>query len=168
MYYKINGEDEIYTDIDSVIEYCIDSDYHWDDEYFEEWINDCYDYIEIRGVRFEAYDILRNMDEYLLDDLRKEYCQAENENDECNARYELENADAGDEIYIQGQIVKCFEASGNYDGDKELQDDRKQISSKAIEDVKAYLAEQKEQETKYAAAEKEKEDELLKVFQVIS
>ena len=167
MYYKIDGEDEIFTDIDSVIEHCIDSDYHWDDDYFEEWVNDCYDYFEIRGVRFQAYDILSNMDEYLLDDLHREYCQAENENDECEARYELENADAGDEIYIQGQIVKCFEATGDYDGDKELRDG-KQISSNAIENVKAYLAEQKEQETKYAAAEKEKEDELLKMFQVIS
>jgi len=166
MYYKIDGEDEIYTDIDSVIEHCIDPDYHWDDDYFEDWVNDYFGYIDIREARFTAYDILSNMDEYLFDELRKEYCKAEDENDEDEARYELEKAVGGDKIYIQGQIVKCFEESGDSDGDKELQD-RKQISSKVIENVKAYLTEQKEQEKIYAAAEKEKEDELLKVFQVI-
>lgn len=107
MRYKVETYDgyEIFNTIDEVLDYCIKDDYHEEDDYFEEWINDCYNSVTINGTTYYPYDILRELDCYALDDLRDRYCEGENENDRDDGRYELSHADVGDEIYIQGYTV---------------------------------------------------------------
>ena len=87
MKYKV--EDRIFDDIEDVLDYCIESDYHSDDDYFEEWVNE----------RYTAYEVLDQG--YSLDNLLDDFCEQQNENDWDDARYELNHADVGDEVECQ-------------------------------------------------------------------
>ena len=153
MIYKVN--DETFDNIDDVIEYCIEPDYHRDDDYFKEWVDEEYGSIDIGGKTYYAYDILRD-DDYNYSDVLDAYCECENDNDEGNARYALRNASDGEEVYIQAYTVKCYE-SGDYDGDGEF----------ALQSLKASLLAQQAMAHAQAVVEKEKEKELMDMFQVI-
>ena len=104
MRYKIN-DDQVLDDIEEVIECCIDCDYHKDDDYFEEWVNDNYDHVEINGETYMPYDIVSNLDYSNLRDMQENYCTEENENDEENARFELTHGRIGSVVWIQGNEV---------------------------------------------------------------
>lgn len=125
MRYKVEtyDGDEIYDTIEEVLDYCIKDDYHSDDDYFEEWVNECYDNVTINGTTYYPYDILRELDYGELDELKDRYCQSENENDRDNGRYELSHADVGDEIYVQGYTVYVIDdiPAGDYDSDDALE-----------------------------------------------
>ena len=124
MRYKINYQEVIFDDIEDVLDYCIQEDYHEDDDYFEEWVNDCYDRVTINGSTYYPFDILNELDFNNLQELKAQYCEESNETDRDQGRYELNRADAGDEVYIQGYEVIVMEdlpeATGDYDGDDEL------------------------------------------------
>lgn len=102
----IVDDERIFNDIDEVISYCIDDDYHADDDYFVEWVNDSYSSVTIAGRNFDPYEILEGCAEYLLDDLRSQYCEERNEDDTDEARRALSRAHDGDEIFIQSYVVR--------------------------------------------------------------
>ena len=180
MKYRIYGEDEDYHSIEAVVDDCITGDYHGDDDYFEEWLNDLYESVEIAGRRFTAYEILDGCDGYLLNDLRNDYCEEQDENDKQNAIWDLEHAEVGDDVYIQGTRVIVLAddeeeeeleeededdaeltesdlmPSGDYDGDE----DRIQVCRQKIEDERLRIQQIK-------ASEEAEENELLNLFQVI-
>lgn len=157
MKYFVEGEDEPFYSIDDVLDYCIEDDYHEDDDYFEEWINDNYEKISINGVDYWAYDILNEMDSSNLYDLRKDYCMNENENDRDNGRFELERADNGEEIYIQRYVVTVVD-----------EEEEEESSDGCLENTRRLLEEQKADYDKQAAENKKTEDDIMTMFQVIS
>lgn len=117
MLFKVLETDEIFETVDEVLDFCIEDDYHDDDDYFEEWVNDMYQGIEIAGTYYHAYDILENADDGSLDDLRNDFCRESNDNDREEAEYEFRNCNIGDTIYIQRYTVEVIE-NGDYDGDE--------------------------------------------------
>lgn len=154
MKYRIKDEDVIFDTYDEAIDWCIDEDYHWDEEYdFRDWVNDLYDGIEICGNYFAAYDILDSLADGMLRDLHRDYCNDRNENDKDEADYQLERAVVGDEIECQGYVILVIEDEpGDYDGDEMLD---------AINALRATLNAKKEEE------KPEIENDLMQMFQTI-
>ena len=160
MKYVIDGT--TYYSIDEVLDHCIEDDYHEDDSYFEEWVNDIYGKFEISGDDYYAYDILQNMNTDMLSDLKDDYCETENESDRDNARYELERADDGEIVYIQNYSVYCEEEK-----EEEVEETIESHEAK-IEAVRVYIEEQNLLHIQAVEEEKKVEDDIMSLFQVIS
>lgn len=140
MKYKIVENDEIFDNINDVIDACIDEEYHEDDEYFEEWLNDMYSGVEIGNVYYSAYDILDNAGDGNMYDMQRDFCESQNESDEENARWELNRAKGGETIYIQAYTVEVIDEdeTGDFDGDEPFD-----VASlrRAVEEQNARLSE---------------------------
>ena len=160
--YLIEEEDEIYEDVDEAIGRCIEEDWHRDDDYFEEWVNNRYNSVEINGEWYEPYDILDNMDQSNLDDLRDEYCENENDNDWDNARYELEHYDVGDRVTVHDRTIQIIEEedeeSGDFDGDEHIEN---------VEDVRARLKEKEAFIVEQTIQNEKEEKDLMSMFQIV-
>lgn len=155
MIYRV--DDNVFYDIESVLDYCICEDWHSDDhDEFEEWVNDAYGFIVIAGERFYAYDILDRMDESTLDSLRDDYCESENDRDRGDARYELEHADPGDLVECQGYTIHVEEEEEQEEPDEDV-----------IESTRANLEAERLREVEEQKTEINAENEYLKMFQVI-
>lgn len=89
-------------DIDTVVDHCIDGEYHRNDD-IEDWVNDSYSSYNIGGYSYSAYDVLDRFDD--LDDFVREYCESLDESDADEARWELRHATEGDEVEIQSYTV---------------------------------------------------------------
>lgn len=136
MIFRVNDYDWTMDTIDEVIDWCIMSDYHEDEDEFKEYINEIYcdQQIEIAGHIYYAFDALKsNQHEY--DRLMQEYCEEQNNYDAEEARYELERADNGEVVYIQGYKVTCIDESGDYDGDEDVQSEEKIDPVKVVKET---------------------------------
>ena len=156
MIYRV--DDDVFHDIDAVLDYCICEDYHSDDyDEFEEWVNDAYGFIAIAVERYYAYDILDKLDENTLDSLRDDYCESENDRDREDARYELEHADPGDRVECQGYTSHV----------EEEQEEQEEPDNDVIETTRANLEAERVREIEEQETEINAENEYLKMFQVI-
>lgn len=153
--YYIEEDNEIYEDVEEVIGACIEEDYHRDDDYFEEWVNNRYDSVEIYGETYYPYDILVEMGQGDLDSLRDEYCELENDNDWENVRYELEHYRVGTQVYIHNKTVKIIE------------DEEDSGNVETIEDVRERLKENKAFEIEQAILNEKEEKDLMNMFQIV-
>ena len=156
-------DDNQFEDMDEAIDECISDDYHAYDDDFEDWVNDEYEHLTVKGRYFAPYDIFRALDEDILEELRDDYCAFRNDEDRDEALYELRDANDGDFVYVQDSVIRCVEDPGDYDGDEAFDS----VANNVIESTKKYIETQHEIQRGVAAAEKEKEEELLKMFQVI-
>ena len=157
MIYRV--DDDVFYDIETVLDYCIDEDWHREDyEEFEEWVNDAYDYIAIAGERFYAYDILEKLDEGTLYALRDDYCESENDRDRENAIYDLEHAKPGDRVECQGYTILVEE---------EKEEKQEEPGEDVIELTRANLEAERVREIEEQETEINAENEYLKMFQVI-
>jgi hypothetical protein len=141
MKYKV--DDELFDTAEEAVRECIDEDYHWDDDYFEEWINNIYDHVDIAGTTYYPYDILDNMDSDTLYDLRREYCNNENERDEEEAVYEVENLDAGEFYEVHYRRIEAVAE----------EEEEEEVKLCSIEELRERLANRQK--------EKIDEDELI-------
>ena len=160
MKYKIEENDEVFDTIDEAIDYCIDEDWHWDDDYFEEWVNDTEDHVTINGNTYYPYDILEHCDDDNLTDLHRAYCESCNSDDADEARRELERSEPGDQVECQGYIIRVledyeYEETGDMDGDEALETLRKRL-----QEIEAANIETQENE-------KKTENDLLNMFQIV-
>ena len=164
MRYHIVDSDQYFDDYEDAVDYCIDYDYHQDDDYFEEWINDCYGSVQIGGYEYSAYDVLDKMND--LSDFLDSYIESQNESDKDNAMYELRHADVGDVIDCQAYSIEVvadeedeedIESTGDYDGDETAID-----RARRFYDEQTVLAKQKLEE------EQKEEDDMMRLFQVIN
>ena len=161
--YIVLEDDEVFYDIDDVIEHCIAEDYHEDDSYFEDWVNDHEDSVTINGETYQPYDILENLDEGNLNDLRGEFCERMNEDDESDARYELNHAEENEEVHIQNYTVKVVEDSD--EGKEEEQECYDE--STAMENLRARLEQNKQLNQSIKEETKKSEEDLMKMFQIV-
>ena len=158
MKYCIQETNECFDDYEEAIDACIEDDYHEDDDYFEEWVNNTYGYLEIGGERYYAYDILSAMNESDLDCLMDDYCENENEDDRERAMYDLRHASGGDEICVQRYTIEVIDdEAGDYDGD----------DGDSIETVRKFVEEQKIIQDIAISEERKAENDLMSMFQVI-
>ena len=155
MKYRVVETDDVFDSIDDVLGYCIDESYHEDDDYFEEWLNEMYNGVEICGTYYSAYDILSNADDGNLHDALNDFCESQNESDWENADWELRRAKSGDTVYVQAYEVEVIDdESGDYDGDDEefdIENLRRIVEEKAVENEE----------------EKENEKDIMSLFQHI-
>ena len=173
MKYKVLEDDIIFDTYEEAIEHCIDEEWHRDDDYFEEWVNDRYDTVNICGTTYYPYDILDHFDDGNMDDALQEFMEYENEGDAENARYELRNADVGDHVEVQAYTVEVIEDNDveepennyefNIDGDTYSATDHEDI----LEMTRIYIEEQNLLAEMKKEKEKKDEDDLMKMFQVI-
>lgn len=161
MQYKVG--DEIFDDYEDAIECCISKDYHEDDDYFTDWVNENYDSVEINGTTYYPYDILDNAGDGNMYDILREYCESMNESDADEARYELRHADVGDDIYVQGYTIEVIED----EYDEEECEDGGDHDGDAIERTRQYIEDQNVLNELTAAENKKNEDDLMSLFQVI-
>lgn len=160
MKYVVEETEQVFYDIDDVIDACIDRDYHDKyDDYFEEWVNECYSGCEIAGHYYSAYDILHAFDN--LDDLEEDYIESETERDIEDARYNLEHTRIGGNVYIQDKTVNIEE-----DDEEEYEDDEDD-SVDCIEATRKFYDEQAETMKLKQAADAENENDLMSMFQHI-
>ena len=157
---KYNVDGEVFDNIDDVIEYCIDDDYHQDDDYFQEWVNEGWNGVYIAGYEYSAYDIISNADDGCVTSLLEDFCQAMNENDESDARYELDRANIGDTVYCQAYTIHVIEdddkeETGDYDGDD------------ALEMTRLFIEEQKILKNEALKRENKEEEDFMNIFQKI-
>ena len=158
--YYVEDTDETYDDIDELIDDCIEEDFHEDDDYFEDWVNDHYNYVVINGETYYPYDILDNMDQSNLDELRTEYCEEENDNDISEARFELENNRVGTEVYIHNKTVRIIEEeeTEDFDGDEIIE---------TLEDVRTRLKEKEAFKVEQTVQTEKEEKDLMSMFQIV-
>lgn len=152
MQYKVN--DEYFDDLDDALDYCIDETYHWDDDDFEEWVNDTEDNVTINGCTYYPYTILEALDTSELDDLHEQFCDQRNREDKDEARWELRNAQVGDEVELQAFTIYVVEDEDYNDTDGDM----------TLDELK-----QKLQDAKRLAEEENKaeENDLMDMFQII-
>jgi len=161
MKYIIQETGEEFTDIEAVLRYCIEEDYHEYDDYFEEWLNDLEESATIGGHTFTAYEILNGCDDDMLNDFRNDFCERMNEDDEEEARRELNRADDGDVVEIQRYSVTVVddeyedEDAGDYDGDD------------ALFALRVRLEQDKEINEAQKAEEEKTENDLMNMFQIV-
>jgi len=155
MIYEVDGQR--FDDIDDVLDYCIEDDYHEDDDgAFKDWVNNEYSGVSINGEYYEAYDIVEALNSYDLDNLREQYCDEMNDSDKGEARWALEHASDGDYVYVQSYTVHVYnDNSGDYDGDEELENLRERLSQDNVAKI------EKEKE------EKKNENDIMNILQVI-
>ena len=153
MRYKV--EDEIFNDIDDAIDYCIADDYHCDDDYFEEWVNDNWGCIEINGYDYYAYDVLNNAGD--LDNVLSDFEERMNEDDRNEAQYQLRHSNVGDYVDCQAYTIEVIddEEAKDVDGDTRIE-----MTRKFIEEQKIIEKSAKEEELKNEA-------DFMELFQVI-
>ena len=159
MRYKVMEDDRIVDDIDDVLEHCIDYEYHWDDDYFEEWVNENWGYITIDGYDYYAYDILDKAGD--LDSVRDDYCDRCYDDDRDEAEHSLRRAEIGETIDIQAYTVEILDDEYEVDAEEEEPTNK-------VEEVRWYLEEQKMLEDSAAEEAKKREENLMKLFQVIA
>ena len=158
MRYKVLEDDRIFDDIDDVLEHCIDYEYHWDDDYFEEWVNENWGYITINGYDYYAYDVLDRAGD--LNSVRDDYCERCYDDDRDEAEHSLRRAEIGETIDIQAYTVEIL--------DDEYEVDVEEEPTNKVEEVRWYLEEQKMLEDSAAEEAKKTEENLMKLFQVIA
>lgn len=152
--YKVVETDEIFEEIDDVIDNCIDEQWHEDDDYFEEWVNDMYSGVEICGTYYYPYDIVRNADDGNLDDLLNDFCESQNESDADEARWQLQHNEIGSIVDIQRYEVEIIDdEAGDTDGDKEVDLEAIRMSLTSYDDA--------------TAEEKKNEEDMMSLFQHI-
>ena len=157
-YQIVEDEDEVFDSISDVVDWCIVDDWHSDDDYFEDWVNDNYSGTRINGYDYSAYDIIANVDDGNWTELKDQYCEVCNDEDRDNATRELERAEPGDEIEIQGYNVRVIaddDETEDYDGDA------------LIESVRARIEVEKQIVVEVTEEEKKTEDDIMKLIQVI-
>ena len=160
MRYLVIEDDETYDDIDEAIEACIEEEWHRDDDYFEDWVNNRYDSVDINGERYMPYDILDNMDQGNLEDLRDEYCESENENDWDNARYEIEHNRVGATVIVHNKTIEIL-------SDEEEDEEDEPVYVEDIEDVRARLKQQNEFKVEQTIQNEKEEKDLMSMFQIV-
>lgn len=165
MKYKIVETDEVFDCYEDAVDACIDPDYYEDDDYFEEWVNNEYGSIDIGGVRYYAFEIIDRWDDGNYHDLRYEYCRSCNEEDKSEANYELRNAGIGDTVRCQGYEIEVIEDDFNADGETYSAAEDENTDYLTI--TRQYIEEQNLLEERKNAKEKEEEEDLMKLFQVI-
>jgi len=160
MKYRIEEDDEVFDSIEDAVNYCIDDDWHWDDDYFEEWVNDTEDNVTIYGHTYYPYEILDNCDSDTLHDLHRQYCENCNDDDKEEACRELERSLPGDRVECQGYVIQVLEdyedeETGDTDGDEALE-----ILRKRLQEIEAVNIETQENE-------KKDENDLMNMFQIV-
>jgi len=158
---KFIVDGETFEDIEAVLDYCISDDYYDDDDYFEEWVNETYGSIEIAGDTYYAYDIIDNAGDGNMNYLHERYNEDKNDNDRDETRYQLEHASDGDEIYCQNYVIKVVD-------DKDYDEEDENENSSRLEDVRRFVDEQKLIEQQKKETDKQNEDAVMTLFQVIS
>ena len=158
MKYRVLETDEVFDDIDDVLDFCIEDDYHEDDNYeFEDWVCKMYDGVTIAGTYYSAYTILENAEDGLLDNLLRDYCESANDSDYENGEYELKNAYAGEKIDVQAYTIRVEDddedEAGDYDGDF------------SIETLRQSIEAQKNAYNTTSIEEKENEKDIMSLFQ---
>ena len=158
MKYLVRETNEVFEDINSVLDYCIDDDYHdRNDDYFEEWINETYEDVHIGGYTYRPYDVLEAMGD--LDDFEDSYSESESDNDRDNAYWELKNGSVGEVTYCQRYSIEIIEEeSGDYDGDEDID---------YVEKTRQYYDEQTCLMKNQEEEEKKNEKDLMTLFQRI-
>ena len=163
-------DDYTYTDIDELFEDIIDGSYHEDDDYFEEWVNDNYGGLEIEGHTFTAYQILYDSNEdYVIDRIKEIYCEEADNNDKADARYDLEHANIGDEVWIQGQKVCVIGDEDEEEEGDEAFDEvaRKSLMEEALNNARESIKKLHLKQLETENADKKNEDEMMSLFQVV-
>ena len=159
MKYRIINEEVEFDTIGDVIDWCIDDDYHEDDDEFEDWVDEKYDTYYINGYSYSPYEIINAIDDSCISELINEYCETMNDDDRERAEDELERADIGDTVEIQGYEVEVVGKdddlnTGDFDGDEIGYLRERLMEDKANKNIE----EEKQNKT---------EDDLMKMFQVI-
>lgn len=165
MKYLIIDDDEIKDDIEDVLNYCIEDDYHEDDDYFEEWVNDRYSSVEINGVDYYPYEIISNANDGNYRDLVNDFCEAMNDDDWSNAEYELEHAGVGNKVHIQRYTVEVIEDE-DYDGDEHFDTVCAEEMSK-IDNVRERINNEKKLKIEQTIESEKEEKDLMKMFQIV-
>ena len=160
---RYEWNDEIYDSIDDVLEAAISDEYHEDDEYFEEWVNERYDGVNIAGEYFSAFEIVSHCSDSCYSDLLNDYEEAMNDEDRDNAQAELERAHVGDVVYFQDETIYVV-ADENEEEDEEEAERR---ACATLDEVRQFISEQKSLEEQAAAQSKKEEDDVLELFQVV-
>lgn len=159
MRYHVKDTDMYFDDCEEAVDYCLDDDYHWDDEWtFKDYVNEAYGSIEICGRTFYAYEILEGIDDNLLDDLHRDFCNDENDRDREDALYDLRNADAGEEIECQSYTIVVVE------DEEELNEEDQED---CIEATRRYYDERSAIAKEIETNEKNMEKDMISLFQVI-
>lgn len=98
--YMVNGEeyDEKYF-YDTLNDECEEASY----EIFDEYLDDTYNSITIKGRYFSASDILKNMDDYLYGDLKEDF-------DNDYKQTMTDNVENGEFITVNGTDFQIMDA----------------------------------------------------------
>lgn len=158
-YQIVEDEDEIFETIEDAVDYCISDEWHEDDDAFDEWMNDHFQGVEINGYYYSAYDIVGAMNDDNWGDLKTMYCEDCNEEDREEAIRDLYRASIGDEIEVQGYNIRVIDddySTGDVDGDGE-----------DIESIRVRIETEKAQIEVEIQEEKKREDDLLKLIQIV-
>lgn len=158
MKYLVKDTDQVFYNIIDVLDFVISDDYHADDENFEESVNDNYGSININGAEYNAFDIVKECDYYNFRELQINYCEEQNDRDREEAEYQLQDAENGDVVYVQGYTIEVIdEDTGDFDGDVD----------QLMTDLRQRLNVNAEEKAKELTKDKESEDNLMKMFQTI-
>lgn len=152
---KYRVEDSVFETMHEAVDYCISDSWHDDDEYFEEWVNDRESGIEINGTYYNAYEIVCAFEDGNWSDLKEQFCESMNDSDREEALYELRHAEAGESVDCQGYTIYVISDTEDCDSDD------------CIDNVRQYVEDRKIVEKEEKEKNKQNEDELIKLFQVI-
>lgn len=126
MGYWIVDDEDRYDDIDDLCERLFDSDYYYDncdEDQLNEWIDECYDSVEIAGCTFYASAILRELDDYMYNELKNDWAHSQAESDSDYWYSTLNNMSHEDYEDINGYRIEYFEEE-----DEEEDEDNEEVA----------------------------------------
>ena len=118
---KYQVDDKIFEIPEEAIDYCIDEDWHADDDEFEFWVNDSYGSFTINGTEYSAFDIIGEVRDNNYYNLLNEYCEMCNNDDWDNALRELEKTSPGETVEVHGNHILVLDFE-EYEDDQETED----------------------------------------------
>lgn len=159
MYYLVDNDPDLkFDDIDSLLDYCVTTDYFMSDEdAFREWIRDN-NSVDIDGNTYDPAEVFYQMDSAAYQDSWEYWAESEVENARDNARYDLRHAAPGDEIYITSYTVVVYE-------DVEEEDEQDcAVDETTIYELRQRLEEQKQQEEEIRQEDTRREASFMQLF----
>lgn len=104
MTYRVEGYDRTFNSAEAVVEQLIDCD-GYDEDDFDEYLDECYEKVDVAGNDYPLSSVLKNVDEYRYNEWFSEWCSDEVSSRREDEQSELERLDPGESYDINGCTV---------------------------------------------------------------
>ena len=122
-------EGNTFEDSHSAAEYILDDDYEFDDDQFDDYLNECEEPIRIWGYTYDAAEVLKSVDDNAYYDAKSEWSYEEVRSLREDLIYLLERMDHNEEESQYGYNILAIDEDAEEDDneDEEEQEEEEDV-----------------------------------------